>query len=348
MKSKQRQMCKTIWVLACVAFLCPRLFSEAENEIKIVAEIAEICNSSGDSGVWVHSGNRSPVKGRQYMGLSKGDRVLVDEKSRAVVLLRYGLPTEPPLLVSRICEKNALVCGPESTYARKMEQHCLTSQVPYYEVKEPAADTPFLKKVAQLFTDVFHHIGKTEYDFSVTPYSDHRPKEKQSLPFSPVAPSGCAVLNNHPVFYWTGPEGQAYKVEVFEKQSAKKLWSSDAIKQLTLAYSGDPLRPGEYTWHLVSNKQESEAATFEILNEEDRAPARELLESFEDPVFKTYTRDQLALLKASALVDQRFYADALPLLLSLNRTDSHHPAVPALLRVVYEKQGRPDLSRKEQ
>ena len=117
---------------------------------------------------------------------------------------------------------------------------------------------------------------------------------------------------------------------------------------MNLAYSGEDLSPGEYLWRLVSNKQESEEATFEILNDEKRAAIQELLDSFDDPVFKSYSEEQLVLLKASALVDQEFYADALPMLLTLMNQNSHHPGVRALLRVVYEKQGRPDLIREEQ
>ena len=347
MKSKLPRLLKSISMLACAAVLIPALFSGADQDIKIVAEIAQICNSGGDPGVWVHSGTEAPVKGRDYMGLKKGDRLLVEEKSKAVVLIRYGLPTESPLLVTRICGKTAPECGVDNINERKFEVHCLTNQTPYYEIREPVADTPLLKKVAQLFTDVFHHMGKTEYDFSVTPYSDHRPHAKQSLPFSPLAPSGCPILSNRPVFHWTGPSGQSYAVEILEKESRKKIWNSEDGSDMHLAYSGEDLSPGEYLWRVVSNKQQSVEATFEILNHEKRAAMQELLDSFDDPVFNSYSDEQLILLKASALVDQQFYADALPMLLSLKNQNSHHPGVRALLRVVYEKQGRPDLIREE-
>lgn len=335
-------MRKSLLAFLFVTIFCP-LFSEAAKE-KIVAEISQICNPGGDPEVWVFSGNAAPAKARDFMGLRAGDRVELKEKSKAVVLIRYGLPTELPLLISRICGK-APSCGPENIHQRKLNIQCLTTQVPFYQIIEPAADTPFLKKVAQLFTDMFYHMGKSEYDFSVTPYSEHRPGDKKSVPFEPIAPSGCPILNNQPVFYWTGPASQTYTVEVFEKGSGKKVWNSAEVDDLTLSYSGDALSTGVYSWHLVSNKQQSEDATFEILSEEKRVPTQELLKSFDDPLFEDYPVEELVLLKVSVLIDEQLYADALPLLLGLS---SKHPGVPAMLKIVYEKQGRPDLIRKEE
>lgn len=319
----------------------------------IVGNIEAVCEASRPEDAWIkHSGEAERTEAKRYRAIQEGDFIGTEGQSPAMILLRYALPTEPPILVTRNCQdrKAQQDCLTASFQKSQPRVFCLNKESHYYTVLMPKADDPLSTKISRLFHEAFSSIVHVEQiDMSVMPQPYRNETEDKNSPVYLIEPRHCPVLS-HPHFVWRGPDNVSYTVRVYSIDSDQPVYTSPELRQTNFEYPKNATNLGKaqvYLWEVEGKGLDPQRIQFEIADEGRVEALQTALSLFDAKVWKDYPTTSIALLKAAVFIEQGLYADARQLLLQAVTSDEANPLPHAMLKQIYEKQAMYDLAKEE-
>jgi Flp pilus assembly protein TadD len=147
------------------------------------------------------------------------------------------------------------------------------------------------------------------------------------------------------VFDWLGSDRLRYRVRVIGPQGV--MWEQGDLEGRSLPYpaSAPALTPGAtYVWELETKEHGRQIARFEVATAADVAAVREALAVLTPETARDHPPATLALMRAGALFEERFYGDAWRELTRGLATAPDEPALHLLLGYVYDRIGLRDLA----
>jgi hypothetical protein len=161
-----------------------------------------------------------------------------------------------------------------------------------------------------------------------------------------LAPRETLVAAESVRLEWTGPDAMRYTVRLLSADGRVLVEKKDVAAR-TLALSPDDvrLRPGPYRWEVEDRDQRIERAVFDVAMPDVAAQARAAASVVEQARYPEVTA---ALLKAAALMGERFHADARRELLRAIAASPEEPTLHMVLADVYRKTGLKELAAGEQ
>ena len=180
----------------------------------------------------------------------------------------------------------------------------------------------------------------------VVPRSDGQSPLKPRI--IPVVDS--RLLSDTPEFAWEQSEGvEQYKAQLFQGDSDKPLWTSDATKNTRLKYDGaKKLRPGiRYRWHVTNPKSKKPVVegAFTIANERQQQEAQAVQELA--PVDMPDKSDVVLLVLAANYYEQnRYFAEAIVCYERLTKAQPESADFWAALAELYARAGQSSDAKK--
>ncbi|MEO1430791.1 MAG: hypothetical protein AAFV71_17355 [Cyanobacteria bacterium J06633_8] len=123
------------------------------------------------------------------------------------------------------------------------------------------------------------------------------------------------VWSLNPLFLWNIEDGEATKIELFEKGRSQALWSKEIPKGATsIVYDGEPLKPGNsYEWQIVAKapfEMKSISAKFKMMESQKRFPITIRLALLENNLKQQGAdAEKIALEKANYLAQKQLWSD---------------------------------------
>lgn len=172
---------------------------------------------------------------------------------------------------------------------------------------------------------------------------------RSSRDLSPVvllAPRETLVAPESISLEWTGTETARYTVRIVTGDSRVLLEKKGVeARPLTLATGEVRLAPGRYRWEVDGTGHGIQRAAFDVATPEAVAQAKAATAAVEAVRYPAATA---ALLKAAALMRERFHADARRELLRAIAANPEEPTLHVLLADLYDKTGLESLAAAEQ
>jgi hypothetical protein len=168
---------------------------------------------------------------------------------------------------------------------------------------------------------------------------------KDLAPVVILAPRETQVAADGFSLEWQGPESARYTVRIVAADG-RVLWERKNAGNRPLALSPSDVRlvPGRYRWEIESSEHGIQRAGFDVATPEVASGARLAADAVE---VARYPAATAALLKAAALMRERFYADARRELLRGVAASPDEPTLHVLLGDVYERTGLENLAAAE-
>jgi hypothetical protein len=161
-----------------------------------------------------------------------------------------------------------------------------------------------------------------------------------------LAPRETLVAAEDVRLEWIGPDAARYTVRLLSSDGRVLLEKKD-VGARTLVLSPDDVRlvPGRYRWELESRGHGIQRAAFDVATPEMVAQARAAASAVDAARYPEITA---TLLKAAALMAERFHADARRELLRGIAASPEEPTLHVVLADVYSKTGLESLAAGEQ
>lgn len=171
----------------------------------------------------------------------------------------------------------------------------------------------------------------------------------RALPPLILAPRDTRVRPGAVTFEWTGSERLKYRVKLLGPQGAV-VWERADVDRKPLAYPSNAptLTPGaRYTWELSTREHAPLQASFDVAPAADLARVAEAIGVLTPATAGDYPPATLALLRASLLFQETFYADARRELLQAIAAAPEEATLHLLLGHVYDRTGLKQLASSE-
>jgi hypothetical protein len=168
---------------------------------------------------------------------------------------------------------------------------------------------------------------------------------RELAPIVLLAPRESVVAPDAVGFEWAGPDTTPYTVRVVSGDG-RVLWEKANLAASAIVLPRDEARlgPGRYRWEVETKEHGIQQAAFNVATTEAAAQARAGAAAVEQAGYPAATT---AVLKAAALMRERFYVDARRELLRAIATSPTEPTLHQLLAELYAVTGPDSLAAAE-